>query len=224
MTSEGITIARAELTAEVSRGLIASLNAELNVLYPEPGANHFQLDPEEVAYGRGAFLVVYRGERRSAAAPCGSSIPKRPNSSGCMYLPSCVGKASAGVSWLHSKRRRWHLVFGDSSSKPESGRPPPWRSIEQPASNESPFSGSTASPRRRACVSARTSQIMHPDSSAQVLRPPNPALQLAGCSVAALPLTPAAERHYRYADTESGGAELPTTLRQRWTPSARRSV
>jgi len=49
MTSEAITIARVELTTEVSRGLIASLNAELSVLYPEPGANHFQLDPEEVA-------------------------------------------------------------------------------------------------------------------------------------------------------------------------------
>jgi len=41
--------------AEVSRGLIASLNAELSAPYPEPGANHFQLDPEEVAQGRGTF-------------------------------------------------------------------------------------------------------------------------------------------------------------------------
>ena len=61
MTSETITIAPAELTAEVSRGLIASLNAELSGLYPEPGANHFQLDPDEVARGRGTFLVVYLG-------------------------------------------------------------------------------------------------------------------------------------------------------------------
>jgi len=61
MASEAITIARAELTAEVGRGLIASLNAELSDLYPEPGANHFQLDPREVADGRGTFLVVYRG-------------------------------------------------------------------------------------------------------------------------------------------------------------------
>lgn len=60
MTSETITIARAELTADVSRALIASLNAELSGLYPEPGANHFQLDPEEVANDRGAFLVLYR--------------------------------------------------------------------------------------------------------------------------------------------------------------------
>ena len=62
MASEAITIARAELTAEVSRDLIASLNGELSALYPEPGANHFQLDPEEIADGRGTFLVVYRGE------------------------------------------------------------------------------------------------------------------------------------------------------------------
>ena len=60
MTSEPIIIARAEFSAEVSRALIASLNAELTGVYPEPGANHFHLDPEEVARGRGSFLVVYR--------------------------------------------------------------------------------------------------------------------------------------------------------------------
>jgi GNAT superfamily N-acetyltransferase len=61
MTSDTITIARSELTDEVGRRLIASLNAELSDLYPEPGANHFQLDPAEVTDGRGTFLVVYRG-------------------------------------------------------------------------------------------------------------------------------------------------------------------
>ena len=60
MTSEAITIARAELTAEVSRVLIDALNAELSGMYPEPGANHFRLDPTEVTDGRGAFLIVYR--------------------------------------------------------------------------------------------------------------------------------------------------------------------
>jgi putative acetyltransferase len=61
MASETITIARVELTAQVSRALIDSLNAELSGVYPEPGANHFHLDPAEVADGRGTFLVVYRG-------------------------------------------------------------------------------------------------------------------------------------------------------------------
>jgi GNAT superfamily N-acetyltransferase len=35
------------------------LRIELSALYPEPGANHFQLDATEVAEGCGAFLVVY---------------------------------------------------------------------------------------------------------------------------------------------------------------------
>ena len=60
MASESITIARADLTADVSRVLIDALNAELRGIYSEPGATHFQLDPEEVADGRGTFLVVYR--------------------------------------------------------------------------------------------------------------------------------------------------------------------
>lgn len=54
-----ITIARAELTADVSRALIDSLNAELRGAYPEPGATHFRPDPDEVAGGRGTFLFVY---------------------------------------------------------------------------------------------------------------------------------------------------------------------
>jgi GNAT superfamily N-acetyltransferase len=69
MTSETIAISRADLTAEVSLGLILALNAELGALYPEPGANHFQLDAEEVAEGRGTFLVVYRG---GAPVGCGA--------------------------------------------------------------------------------------------------------------------------------------------------------
>src|SRR5438477_2136952 len=60
MTSETITIARAELTDAASRTLIESLNAELRGRYPEPGATHFHLEAGEVADGRGTFLVAYR--------------------------------------------------------------------------------------------------------------------------------------------------------------------
>ena len=59
MNPDAITVARAELTADISRALIESLNAELRELYSEPGANHFSLDPEEVRGGRGAFVIVY---------------------------------------------------------------------------------------------------------------------------------------------------------------------
>ena len=57
---ESIRIVRAELTDDVSRALIESLNAELTGAYPEPGATHFGLDPAEVRDGRGAFLVIYQ--------------------------------------------------------------------------------------------------------------------------------------------------------------------
>src|SRR3954469_21062146 len=50
---------REELSAPVVQQLISPLNAELESIYPEDGANFFRLDPEEVAEGRGAFLVAY---------------------------------------------------------------------------------------------------------------------------------------------------------------------
>jgi GNAT superfamily N-acetyltransferase len=60
MGLETISIDRAELTDDVSRALIDSLNRELSGLYPEAGATHFQLSIQEVAAGHGTFLVVYR--------------------------------------------------------------------------------------------------------------------------------------------------------------------
>lgn len=60
MTTEAISISRADLTAEISRALVDALNAELTGLYPEAGATHFHLDPADVSSGRGVFLVVYR--------------------------------------------------------------------------------------------------------------------------------------------------------------------
>ena len=57
------------LDSPVAQQLIAALNAELSARYPEAGANHFRLDPQEVAPGRGAFLVIREGER---AIGCGA--------------------------------------------------------------------------------------------------------------------------------------------------------
>jgi putative acetyltransferase len=51
------------LDSDVVRALISALNGELSRLYPEPGATHFRLDPEEIAPGRGVFLVAYMEER-----------------------------------------------------------------------------------------------------------------------------------------------------------------
>ena len=59
---DAIRVVHAELLDDVSQKLIAALNAELSAMYPEPGANHFKLDLEDTARGRGAFVVVYRGD------------------------------------------------------------------------------------------------------------------------------------------------------------------
>jgi putative acetyltransferase len=56
------TLRREPLDSPVARRLIEALNAELSGRYPEAGATHFRLDPDEVAPGRGAFLVAYEGD------------------------------------------------------------------------------------------------------------------------------------------------------------------
>jgi SAM-dependent methyltransferase/GNAT superfamily N-acetyltransferase len=58
-----VAIERADLLSREARSLIEALNAELSSRYPEDGATHFRLDPNEVAPGRGAFLVARRAGR-----------------------------------------------------------------------------------------------------------------------------------------------------------------
>ncbi len=67
--ASAIEIRPEELTSEAASSLIGDLNAELLQTYPEPGATHFRLDPDEVGPGRGMFLVAYEDERPVA---CGA--------------------------------------------------------------------------------------------------------------------------------------------------------
>jgi putative acetyltransferase len=69
MTLTEIEIRRADLDSAVAGELIAALNAELSKQYPEEGATHFRLDPQEVAEGSGAFLIAYANEK---AIGCGA--------------------------------------------------------------------------------------------------------------------------------------------------------
>jgi GNAT superfamily N-acetyltransferase len=61
LNKSDVEIGRADILSPVVQRLIGALNAELDARYPEEGANHFRLDPDEVANGRGAFLVAYIG-------------------------------------------------------------------------------------------------------------------------------------------------------------------
>src|SRR4051812_7754218 len=56
-----LSIQRVDILSATARDLILALNSELSGRYPEQGACHFRLDADEVAEGRGAFLVAYRG-------------------------------------------------------------------------------------------------------------------------------------------------------------------
>jgi GNAT superfamily N-acetyltransferase len=58
-----IVVQRADILSPAAQTLIAALNAELSRTYPEEGACHFRLDAEEVADGRGAFLIAWRAEK-----------------------------------------------------------------------------------------------------------------------------------------------------------------
>jgi len=66
------TIERFDILSHTARTLIEALNAELSSRYPEDGATHFRLNAEEVAEGRGAFLVASR-----AGKPVGCGAVRR---------------------------------------------------------------------------------------------------------------------------------------------------
>ena len=69
MRVDDLEIRPEKITSMVAAGLISALNAELATRYPEEGANHFRLDPDEVEEGRGAFLVAYS---RGSPLGCGA--------------------------------------------------------------------------------------------------------------------------------------------------------
>jgi GNAT superfamily N-acetyltransferase len=60
-SATNLKLMRTPLDAPVAQSLIVSLNWELELLYPEDGANHFDLSPQDTASGVGAFLVAYTG-------------------------------------------------------------------------------------------------------------------------------------------------------------------
>lgn len=53
-----IEIVPEPFTSPAARALVAALNRDLRAIYPEPGATHFRLGPEEVVPGAGIFVVA----------------------------------------------------------------------------------------------------------------------------------------------------------------------
>ncbi len=58
MEAVAVRLERSHLASPDAVRLIAALNAELEALFPEPGANHFSLSGAQVGDGEGAFLIA----------------------------------------------------------------------------------------------------------------------------------------------------------------------
>ena len=69
LSQTDLSIQRSDILSTAARTLIEALNAELSSRYPEEGACHFRLDAEELADGRGAFLIASRAGKPIA---CGA--------------------------------------------------------------------------------------------------------------------------------------------------------
>ena len=119
-----LIIQRVDILSSTARDLILALNAELRGRYPEEGACHFRLDADEVAEGRGAFLVAYRGGK-----PIGCGAVRR-NEEGTaelkrMYVcmeERCRGVGRAILDALEAEARKLgvaRLVLETGTRNPE---------------------------------------------------------------------------------------------------------
>ncbi|MFO0744402.1 MAG: GNAT family N-acetyltransferase [Myxococcota bacterium] len=96
-------------TSPDASALIAATNAEIGALYPEAGATHFRLDPDETAPGRGAFVVARGG---GEAVACGGQ--PRQDAATCelkrMYVaPAWRGRGVAARVLMALERRARRL-------------------------------------------------------------------------------------------------------------------
>lgn len=120
-----LTIKQETLDSPAVQALIAALNAELDQRYPEEGANHFRLDPDEVSAGRGAFLVAYADGVAVGSGAVRLNEPGVAEIKRMFVLPPWRGRGIAGtvLSALeeHARQLGAHqLVLETGSRQPES--------------------------------------------------------------------------------------------------------
>jgi len=107
-----VTIERVDILSATARDLILALNAELRERYPQEQDCHFRLDADEVAEGRGAFLVAYRIDK-----PIGCGAVRR-NEDGTaelkrMYVcreERCRGVGRAILDALEAEARKLNIA------------------------------------------------------------------------------------------------------------------
>jgi hypothetical protein len=98
-----LRIERTGITSPIALTLIEALNAELDQRYPEDLAGHYRFDGNEVAPGRGAFLVAYQDGEAAGCGAVAASMSTRPRSSACTPSRRCVGRAWVAPSLQASR-------------------------------------------------------------------------------------------------------------------------
>ena len=148
-----IDVRREPLDAPMSLALIGRLNAELSAAYPEEGANHFQLDLDEVSPGRGGSSSSTATGSPAAMAPSAVSTPKRRRSNACSSRRTCAAEDSAARYSKRWRRKRARLAPRDSCSKPAPANRRRWRSTRPPGSRTIPLYGEYfSSPETSLCL------------------------------------------------------------------------
>jgi putative acetyltransferase len=112
------------LDAPVVRSLVLALNTELEQRYPEEGANHFRLDPEEVGPGRGAFLVAHVDSKPVGCGAVRINEPGVGEIKRMFVIPEFRGRGVAGalLEALHHYARdlgAHKLILETGSRQPE---------------------------------------------------------------------------------------------------------
>jgi putative acetyltransferase len=105
----GLNIRRTTLASPDGARLIAALNAELKMMFPEPGATHFSLNEAQVAPGEGAFLVAYLD---GVAVGCGAVRRLKETTAEIkrMYVDPSVRGRGVGRALVEALEREARLV------------------------------------------------------------------------------------------------------------------
>jgi len=104
-----VQIRRSTLASPDAAPLIAALNTELTVTFPEPGATHFSLSDAQVAAGEGAFVIAYLDD---VAVGCGAvrRLDEGTAELKRMYVDSSVRGRGIGRALVEALEREARLL------------------------------------------------------------------------------------------------------------------
>jgi putative acetyltransferase len=104
-----VSIRRTTLDSPDAARLIAALNAELTMAFPEPGATHFSLSDAQVVAGEGAFVVAWLDE---VAVGCGAvrRLDEATAEIKRMYVDPSVRGRGVGRTLVEALEREARLV------------------------------------------------------------------------------------------------------------------